>query len=243
MHLDPFTPILVAIAFSVILISLVMARLRQPSVVAYLIAGIMLGPHGLSFIENQEAITQFGNIGVVLLLFFTGMEVSPKSLGKIWKTIVIRALIQILLTLITVWVFGGLLSWQNNRILLIAFVLTISSTAVVIKLLQDWGELTSSLGQKLLGILLVQDLAVIPMMIILSSMDASYIENKVIVTQIICGIIISALAIYVASKETIHLSFLQPFKKDKEMQIFTALLICFGFALVTGASNLSTGLC
>ncbi|WP_461535077.1 cation:proton antiporter domain-containing protein [Spongorhabdus nitratireducens] len=242
MHLDALTPVLVAIALAVVVIGWILRRLHQPSVVAYLIAGVVLGPFGLGLIENQDAIAQFGSIGVVLLLFFTGMEVSPRHWADIWKVIVIGTLLQIFLTLALVWLLGQVFDWAIERILLISFVLTISSTAVVIKLLQEWNELASPMGQRLLGILLVQDLAIVPMMIILGRFGEQTDSTAVYTAQIVCGIFITALAVWVTVKETIHLRFLQEFKKDQEMQLFTALLICFSLALLTGISHLSTAL-
>ncbi len=242
MHLDPITPVLVAIAFTVVLIGWILKRLHQPSVIAYLLAGVVLGPFGFAVVGNQDAVAQFGSMGVVLLLFFTGMEVSPRNWVSIWKVIVIGTLMQIALTLGLVWLLGVFLEWNIERVLLIAFVLTISSTAVVIKLLQEWGELSSPMGQRILGILLVQDLAIVPMMIILGRFGDQSGSSNIYLAQIGCGVFITTLAVWVTVKETIHLRFLQEFKKDQEMQLFTALLICFSLALLTGVSHLSTAL-
>ena len=242
MHLDSLTPVLVAIAFTVVLIGWLLKRLHQPSVVAYLLAGVILGPFGLGVIKDQDAITQFGNIGVVLLLFFTGMEVSPKHWASVWKVIVIGTTLQIVITFGLIWMLGILLDWVIERIMLIAFVLTISSTAVVIKLLQEWNELSSPMGQRVLGILLIQDLAIVPMMIILGALGDQPASPPAYVAQIVCGIFVIGLAVFVTIKDKIQLPFIQPFKKDREMQLFTALLVCFSLALLTGISQLSTAL-
>ncbi|MFT7433670.1 MAG: CPA2 family monovalent cation:H+ antiporter-2 [Alphaproteobacteria bacterium] len=151
MHIDPLLPALAAIAFVAFIVSFILKRFNQPYVIAYILAGMVLGPYGLSIINNDDAITKLGAIGVVILMFFIGMEVSPQRLAKNWKITVLGTLLQILLSVFVVWILGLFLDWPTSRIVLIGFVISISSTVIVLQLLRDWGELDTHIGQDMLA--------------------------------------------------------------------------------------------
>ena len=242
MHLDPIMPTLVATLLAILAIGLLLRRIRLPHVVGYLITGIILGPHGLGLITDETVLSRLGAIGVVLLLFFIGMEVSPKRLLASWKVAIIGTLFQILVSIGCVWILGQWLDWPLARSILVGFVISLSSTAVVLKILQDWGELESKVGQDVLGVLLVQDLAIIPMLIIIGFMGGDAPTFGAIVLEIIGGTAILGLFVWLIVKETIHLPLGSWLKNDHEMQVFAAFIICFGLALFTGLMGLSTAL-
>ncbi len=137
---------------------------------------------------------------------------------------------------------GYFLDWPFARIVLLGFVISLSSTAVVIKLLQDWNELDTRIGQDVLGILLIQDLAIIPMIIGIGLLGGDEISPTTLLIQIVGGIAIISLAIWGSIKDRIILSWLKKIGDDKEMQVFAALGICFGLAFLTGMLHLSTAL-
>lgn len=242
MHLDPIMPALVASLVAILIIGLLLRRFRLPHVVGYLIAGIVLGPHGLALITDDDVLSRLGAIGVVLLLFFIGMEVSPKRLLTNWKVAVIGTLFQILISIGCVWVLGQWLDWPLARSILLGFVISLSSTAVVLKILQDWGELDSEVGQDVLGVLLVQDLAIIPMLIVIGFMGGEPPTLATIALEIIGGVVMLGLVTWLIVKETIHLPLSSWLQDDHEMQVFAAFIICFGLALFTGIMGLSTAL-
>jgi monovalent cation:H+ antiporter-2, CPA2 family len=242
MHLDPIMPALVASLVAILGIGLLLRLFRLPYVVGYLIAGIILGPHGLALITDEIVLSRLGAIGVVMLMFFIGMEVSPKRLLTNWKVAVIGTLFQILVSVGCVWVLGKWLDWPVARSILLGFVISLSSTAVVLKILQDWGELDSDVGQDVLGVLLVQDLAIIPMLIIIGFMGGETPTLTTIAMEIIGGITMIGLVAWLIMKETIHLPLSNWLKDDQEMQVFAAFIICFGLALFTGVMGLSTAL-
>ena len=242
MHLDPIMPYLVGAILAVLLLGLILRSLRQPYVTGYLITGIILGPHGIALIEDDVLLGRLGAIGVVLLLFFIGMEVSPKKLLDNWKIAVIGTLLQIAISVGCVWPLGLFLDWPIDRIILIGFVISLSSTAVVLKLLQDWKEFESRVGQNVLVILLAQDLAIIPMLIILSMMGDSQADTGNIWLQAIAAVSMIIIVGYIAIKETIHLPLSKVLGNDHEMQVFAALCICLGLSLLTGLAGLSTAL-
>jgi len=242
MHLDPVMPYLVGAIFAVLVLGLVLRSLRQPYVTGYLIAGILLGPHGIALINDEVLLGRLGAIGVVLLLFFIGMEISPRKLIGNWKVAVLGTLLQIIISVGCVWPLGMLLDWPVERIVLIGFVISLSSTAVVLKLLQDWKEFDTNVGQNVLSILLAQDLAVIPMLIILSTMGNSHDSTSNIWLQLLGAGVIALVVGYIAMKDNIHLPLSKLLGDDQEMHVFAALSICLGLSFLTGLAGLSTAL-
>ncbi|MDH5219501.1 MAG: cation:proton antiporter [Gammaproteobacteria bacterium] len=242
MHLDPVMPYLVGSILIVLLLGLTLRVIKQPYVIGYLIAGVILGPHGVGMVEDEELLSRLGAIGVVLLLFFIGMEVSPRKLIDNWKVAVVGTLLQVVISVGCVWPLGVFLNWPVERIILIGFVISLSSTAVVLKLLQDWKEFNTRVGQNVLVILLAQDLAVVPMLIVISMLGGSANESSNIWFQLVGAVAIVLIVAYIAIKETIHLPLSKILGNDQEMLVFAALCVCLGLSLLTGLAGLSTAL-
>jgi len=242
MHLDPIFPTLVGALFVILLVGLFLQRLKQPHVVGYLLTGILLGPHVIGLITEQAVIERLGAMGVVFLLFFIGMEVSPRKLISSWRIAVIGTCIQILLSVLCVWLLGKWLDWPLSRSILLGFVISLSSTAVVLKILQDSGELETETGQNVLGVLLFQDMAIIPMLIVIGLMSGEVPDSKHLAMQLIGAVLMIGLLAYLMVKEVIHLPLAKWLKGNHEMQIFAALIVCFGLSLITGLFGLSTAL-
>jgi len=240
--MDPFLPQAVGAIFFILLLGFILKFFRQPHVVAYLIAGIVIGPWGFGLVTDIESISRLGTAGVVLLLFFVGMETDIHKLVKNWKLIIFGTLMQILLSVGCVWLLGLWFDWSLARIVLIGFVISLSSTAIVIKLLQDNGMLSSSLGQSALGILLAQDLAIIPMLIIIGLLGAGNIDNVQLVKQGVGTIFAIVLFGFIITRKQVHLPLSKWLKDDRELQLFAALGICFGLATLTAWFELSTAL-
>jgi CPA2 family monovalent cation:H+ antiporter-2 len=242
MHLDPLIPPIVGIVLVVLLLGLVLQFFRQPQLVGYIITGIIIGPAGLGIVTDIPMIEHLGALGVTLLLFFIGMEVSPKQLAKGWRIAVFGTLFQVCISVLTSWVIGSFFDWSLARIILLGFVISLSSTAVVLKLLKDRNELDTLSGQNVLLILLAQDLAIVPMLIIVSMMSGQAPDTVLIYKQILGGIGITAFAVWVVSRKKLRLPFAKQVKKDHELQLFAALFACFGLAFITGILGLSAAL-
>jgi len=242
MHLDPTFPTLVAIIAVVLLIGLTLQLMRQPQVIGYLLAGVAIGPFGFALLTDIDFASRLGSFGVVLLLFFVGMEVAPRQLMSVWRVAVIGTLVQVVLSVAMVLPLGLWLDWPLQRIVLLGFVTSLSSTAVIIKLLHDSGEINRKEGQDVLGILLVQDLVVIPMLIIIGLIGGQTLSWSELGIQIAGAIAIIALLIWALSRKKFHIPFEHLLKGNHELQVFAALLICLGLSLLTGLAHLSTAL-
>lgn len=242
MHSEPLIPIFVFIMLGILVVAVILKKLNQPHVVAYLLAGILLGPYGLKIIEDQDVLARLGEIGVILLLFFAGMEVSPRKFAKNWVVPVIGTTLQIFVTILFVWIVGWFMEWSVAKVVLFGSIMSLSSTAVVLKLIQDWGQTKTRLGENVLGVLLVQDLAVVPMLIAIGTLGGHSPTGGQIMLQVIGGVLVLILAVWMAIKDTIKLPFIHLIKDDHEIQVFAALAICFGMAAITGFLGLSSAL-
>jgi len=141
MHLDPSLPLLVAVIAIILLIGLPLHLMRQPQVIGYLLAGVVSGPFGLSLLTDTAFASRLGEYGVVLLLFFAGMEIAPRQLLSMWRVAVIGTLVQVTLSVALILPLGLWLDWPPARIVLPGFVTSLSSTAVIVKLLRDSGDI------------------------------------------------------------------------------------------------------
>lgn len=116
MHMDPLLPTMVGTIFLMLLVGGFLKFIGQPQIIAYLLAGVLIGPHGLALISDSELIHRLGAFGVVLLLFFVGMEVVPDKLKARWRIPVIGTLLQVLFLLSA---GGG--NWRDVRLELGAY--------------------------------------------------------------------------------------------------------------------------
>jgi len=145
-------------------------RLRLPIILGYLVGGIAVGPYGFSLVRDLETINTLATMGVILLLFTLGLEFSLSELRRIGKVAVLGGIAQILLTAAVGLALGKLLGWEMVEAIFFGFLIALSSTMIVLKTLMERGELDSGHGRVMIGILLVQDLSLVPLMIILPAM-------------------------------------------------------------------------
>jgi CPA2 family monovalent cation:H+ antiporter-2 len=141
--------------------------LRLPIILGYLVGGIAIGPYGFGLVHETETIDSLATIGVVLLLFTIGLEFSLKELLRLGKIAVLGGIAQIVLTAAVGLGLGRLVGLSMTGSVFFGFLIALSSTMVVLKLLMERGELDTTHGRIMLGILLVQDLSVVPMMVIM----------------------------------------------------------------------------
>ena len=147
-------------------------RLKVPPIAGFLIAGALMGPHAFGLIKQPELVEQLAEIGVVVLLFTVGMELSLRDLLKMRRSLLVGGGLQIGLTITLgalVALVGGI-GWGTA--IFLGFVLSLSSTAAIAKLLQDRGELGSPSGRLAMSICVAQDFAVVPMLLVLPLLAA-----------------------------------------------------------------------
>lgn len=242
MHIDPLIPFIAGVVGIVLALAAVLKLLRQPHLVGYILAGLLIGPSVLGVISDVDLIEHLGAIGVTLLMFFIGLEVSPHKLVRGWRIAVFGTLLQVVVSIACTWSIGAWLGWPIGRIILLGFVISLSSTAVVLKLLHDRGELDSKAAENVLLILIAQDLAVVPMIIVVSLLAGDSLDTGQLLRQMIGGVVIIGITVFVVTRRYIRLPFAKQFREDHELQVLAALLACFGLAFVSGSLGLSSAL-
>jgi CPA2 family monovalent cation:H+ antiporter-2 len=239
MHVDAALGLLVALVFAIVLVAIALRAIGQPQIVGYLLAGVAIGPSGFGLLTDAQTISRVGSFGLIILLFFVGMEVSPRKLIGRWHVAVAGVVLQVVASVAVAFVVGLVYSWDWPRIVLIGFVISLSSTAVVLKLLEDWRELGTQTGQNVLVILLAQDLALVPMLIVVTVMGGQGNDATTLAAQLVGAVLLVGLTTWVIRRERIHLPFAKYLRADHELQVFAALLLCFGLALASDVLRLS----
>ena len=172
MNIEYMTDIIILLSAAVVAV-LLFQSLGLGAIPGFLVAGIILGPSGLGFIENYDEIAHLAELGVVLLLFVIGIEINPSRLWKMKELVLGLGSLQVLITggLITVLAHAFLnTSWEIS--LLIGLALALSSTAFVLQLLTEKKMLSSEYGKPTVAVLLLQDLAVVPLLAYVSLIGA-----------------------------------------------------------------------
>ena len=226
----------------VTILALILRYFKQPYIIAYIVAGVLLGKHGFEIITDEASITVLGDIGLILLMFFIGMEISLVDLLENWKTPTIGTLVQVFASISIVAILGYYLSWPSSRTIFFGFVISLSSSAVVIKLLQDNNESNSDIGQSVISVLIIQDILIVPMMIIVNYLGGKSPTVQSVLLQVIGGVILVGTIIWIARKKEFTLPFGKYIEHDHELQVFGALITCFGFAVITEGFGLSAAL-
>ena len=222
------------------LVNFVFTRIKIPTVVGYLMTGIIAGPHLLAIIHGEHEIELLAEIGVILLLFTIGMEFSLNHLLKIRRIVFFGGLIQVSITAGVFYLVSRFydLNWQSG--LFIGFLVALSSSALVLKLLQERSELTSNYGRTTLGILIFQDLLLVPLLLftnLLGSTDVNIAKEILILAGkalFIIGLV------YVGNKWLLpKLLHLVAMTKNQELFMMSIFLICLAVALLTSQLGMS----
>jgi CPA2 family monovalent cation:H+ antiporter-2 len=217
-----------------------MQRLRQPAVLGYIVAGVILGPSGLGLVENRAFIHVLAELGVLMLLFLIAMEMSLRGIREVWKIAVFTTLTQIAAGLGVMWAIGTVLEWTTAHIVLLGFVVAVSSTAVAIKMLEDIGELRSRVGQITVGVLIAQDLAVVPMMLIFGSFRGGGSLEPIALVKVVGSIaFLAVLIVYLSRRKRLRLPFSRLIGSNPDLMPLAGLAFCFGTAAITGLLGLS----
>lgn len=153
---------LIVLCFIILLLVPLLKRFHLPYLIAYLLAGIIIGPHVLAVFDESGPIEQVGELGVMLLMFFLGMEIDIPDKRSALLTPVAAQLVRTLLSGATAVVAGYILGWSAPSIILLIVLLSFNSTAVVSEFLKNHRELQTEHGKMVLNILLLQDIMLDP---------------------------------------------------------------------------------
>lgn len=172
------TALLLDIAFILMgaaVVAVIFTKLRLPLVVGYLLVGMLLGPYvlGIDTISDYiEEVNFLANLGIILLMFSIGLEFNLKRLRRIGSFAILAGTIEILVMLVIGYEVGKLLGWSDIQSIYLGGVVAISSTAVIIKVLVESGKLDSMVGESIVGLLIVEDVAAVVLLTVLGSLSS-----------------------------------------------------------------------
>lgn len=226
-----------------LLVSILLARVGLPTIVGFLLTGVVIGPYGGGLITELATVETLARVGMVLLLFTIGLEFSFKRMLEIGRKASFGGALQIILTVASVWFFSSLLGKSSQVGLLLGFIVALSSSAIVLKLLADSGEIQSFHGNLSAGILLFQDISVVLMVMVVQNLAGGgagmgLSVAKGLIFALVAVSIIVAAAAYIVPKlfhEVVKL-------RNREVFILTIVFTCLGTAWLTSFFGLSLAL-
>ena len=211
-------------------------RFKQPVVLGYILAGVIIGPHTPPFklIQNEETIKTLGELGMVFLMFSLGLEFSLRKLRQVGLTALIAALLEIVLMLWLGYEIGRLFGWSTMDSLFLGAMMSISSTTIIVKALADLGKAKEKFAELIFGILIVEDILAIAMIALLSgvAMTGSLQTTDVLFSLGKLAVFLTAAVVIGLLTVPKVLSYVAKFKSD-EMLLVAVLGICFGLCLAT----------
>ncbi len=221
------------------LVNLVFTKIKLPTIIGYLFTGVVAGPYALALIQGSD-IELMAEIGIILLLFSIGLEFSLNHLLKIRKIVLLGGFLQLSATTLLAMLIARLyqLNWTTSVYL--GLITALSSTAVVLKILQERSEITSNYGRTVLGILIFQDIILIPLLLFAPLLGGESIDlSSQILILIIKAVFIIGL-VYVGNRwlmpKILHMIAMT---KNQELFFMSILVICLAIALFTAELGMS----
>ena len=233
MELSVLKDIVIIFALSS-LVNYLFTRVKVPTIIGYLLTGVIVGPKLAGIIKAPAEIELMAEIGVVLLLFMIGMEFSLNHLFKIRRRVFLGGFLQLTLTTLvtTLLTHAYNINWKTSVFL--GFLIALSSTAVVLKILQDRSEITSNYGRTVLGILIFQDVVLVPLMLFTPFLGGGQIDYSGQLTLLAMKSVIIIGCVYVGNRWLLpRLLHQVALTRNQELFMMIVLLICLSVALFT----------
>ncbi len=242
MHFPLLQDLLILLGCSAVVV-FVLQRMRLPSILGFLVTGVLIGPHGLGLVEESEQIEIISEIGVILLLFVIGMELSIKQLVSIKNTVFIGGSLQVGLTVLVAGLSYYLMGNPWEESIFVGFLFSLSSTAIVLKVLQDRNEISAPQGRNALAILIFQDIIVVPMMLFtpIIAGQSGNVGYSILMLLLKTAVVI---LITIVSARYLVPRLMHSIAKtnSKELFLITTITICFAVAFLTSQAGLSLAL-
>ncbi len=234
----------VLIIFSIsVLVVFAFQKLQLPAIAGFLVAGMLVGPHGLHLISDRHQIEILAEIGVALLLLTIGLETSLSRLRASSRLLWVGGPLQIL-SMFSVVVIGGMVfhrSWEES--VFWGLLLSLSSTAIVLKILGDRGEVDVLHGRATMSILIFQDLAVVPMILMTPFLGTSaQSEPGTIVETLVKAIVVVGLIVLAARVLVPRVLHHIVRTRSRELFLLTIIVLGLGTAWLTSLTGLSLAL-
>ena len=232
--------VVLALAVGIILL---FRRLKMPGVLGFIIAGMIAGPHMLGWVDNAETVNELAEFGMVFLLFVIGMGFSLKELSTIGITVFVGGTLQALFVIGLTTGVCVLFGMTLPAAVFMGFLVTLSSTAIVLRVLQEKGKLDSPVGRVTSAILIFQDILVVPMMLVMPMLAGKSGDIGGDLLLLLAKVLLLLTVVYVGGRWAVpQLLRLVSKGRNKELFIITVVLLCFSAAWGTAALGLSLAL-
>ncbi|MDP3928252.1 MAG: cation:proton antiporter [Bacteroidota bacterium] len=239
----PLLKDIIVLLSSSIVVVLVLNKLKLPSIIGLLITGIIIGPYGLKLIDAVHEVELLSEIGIVLLLFVIGMEFSLKQLYSIGKTVFIGGLVQVGLTVLLTFALGYWMGFSLEASVFLGFLFSLSSTAIVLNILQSNNAISSPHGKNALGILIFQDIIVVPMMLVTPILAGQGGELGLELLALLLKSILVVAGTYISARFIApKILFVIARTKNKELFLMFTIAMCFVISYLTSQAGLSLAL-
>jgi len=240
----------IVIVFAIALAAgLVCNRFRIPPLVAFIVTGVIAGPYALGFIESTEQVSTIAEIGIILLLFTIGLEFSFKSLWQIRRIAIFGGVLQVALTFGLFFAISLFFGIPAPEAIVIGFLVALSSTAIVLKILHERGEVDSPHGGIILGILIFQDIVAIPMMMLIPVLAAmqGISDGSTALSEPVLIILakdLALVAVLIVSAKWLIPWLLHQIARTRNRELFLAfiIMVCFGVGWMVSLAGLSLAL-
>ncbi|MBZ0215626.1 MAG: cation:proton antiporter [Fimbriimonadaceae bacterium] len=228
------------VAMVAVMLGLLFMRFRQPPMVGYILAGLLLGPTGLGLVAQSGSVLLLAELGVLILLFLIGMELSLRAFVTVVRPAVLIAGGQLLASFGVTAAFAAILDWSLAQTVLLAFVIAVSSTAVAIKILEEIGELRTETGRITVGVLIAQDMAIVPMPILTDSFGGADVSLVSLLLRITLAVgILVCLVWFLGRPGKINILGLDRLKEKPDILSLVALALCFSTSSASGILGLT----
>jgi len=212
------------------ILSAIFHKFKLPSIAGLIVVGVVVGPHGLGIINDVHQVDVLAEIGVALLLFGIGLELSLEKLRRLWKMILLGGFIQVGLSIGIAFAISMIWGLPASTGIFVGFLVALSSTAIVLRGLQQRNEVDTPHGRLILGILVFQDFAVVPMMLLIP-----FLRGQDGVTQNVFGALLTSVAIVAGVLLAAYLIVPHLLKyiartRQRHLFILTMFVICSGTA-------------
>ena len=213
--------------------------LRLPPLIGYMVAGIVVGPSGFGLVTDRESVSGLADLGVLLLLYVLGMELSLFAFRNIWQKAAITTLIQVGGSVGFMFLVALIFDWSNEFAVLTGFMLALSSTAVAVKLLETTNELRTRTGQLVVGVLIAQDILVMPMLLIVGNLATTGVGIELAVKVVVALGLLGGVVAFLSRRQRINLPLARRLSPDSDLTPILGLTYCFIAAWTTHALGLS----
>ncbi|MDA4846518.1 cation:proton antiporter [Hoeflea poritis] len=214
--------------------------LRQPPLVGFILAGVALGPTGFGVIPESESVNLLAEMGVLVLLFFIGMELSLRAFVLTLRQALLVAGGQITAALIVAILIGLGLGIGLAESVILGFIIAMSSTVVAMKMLDDMGVLRGEEGRIAVGVLIAQDIAVVPMLIFVSSFGSGDIDFAAVTLKVVIAVaFLGGLLWWLGRRGKLRVPFAEQIENKVEILALGSLALCFSAAAISGVAGLS----